>query len=103
VRYQLVLQFPAASLGDYDAMVALEDELSEHLGDTATVDGHDFGSGQANIFILTGEPSAAFSRVKPLLERTQRLEHVTAAYRDLSGEHYTVVWPKNSTHPFRLV
>jgi len=33
--YQLVLQFRGGSLDDFDAMVALEEELTEELGDSA--------------------------------------------------------------------
>ena len=56
--YQLVLQFRGDSLGEFDAMVALEDELIERLGDSADVDGHDFGSGTGNIFIFTSRSAA---------------------------------------------
>ena len=60
--YQLVLQFQGDSLGDFDAMVALEDELSVLLADSADIDGHDIGSGQANIFIFSFNPTATFDR-----------------------------------------
>ncbi len=36
--YQLVLQFRGDSLADYDAMVALENELIAELGDSADVE-----------------------------------------------------------------
>jgi hypothetical protein len=49
MRYQLVLQFRGDSLADYDQMIALEDRLIEDLGHSAGVDGHDCGSGEANI------------------------------------------------------
>ena len=48
--YQLVLQFAPKALPDYDALVALERQLTGQLGESA-VDGHDMGSGEANIFI----------------------------------------------------
>ena len=57
MQYQLTLQFRGDSLGDYDAMVALEDELTEQVGDSAEVDGHDCGSGETNIFIFTPDPA----------------------------------------------
>jgi hypothetical protein len=31
----------------------------EELDDVATVDGHDFGSGRFNIFVLTDDPATA--------------------------------------------
>jgi hypothetical protein len=94
MQFQLTLQFRGDSLGDYDAMAALEDELREELGDSADVDGHDVGSGETNIFIFTSDPAATFQLVRRALERTQRLQAVTAAYREVDGERYTVIWPE---------
>jgi hypothetical protein len=101
--YQLVLQFRGDSLGEFDAMVALEDELIEHLGDSADVDGHDVGSGECNIFIFTSDPVATFDRAKAVLERRQQLRTVTAAYREVEGENYTLIWPEDSRAEFRLL
>ena len=100
--YQLVLQFRGDSLDDFDAMVALEEELTEELGDSADVDGHDVGSGETNIFILTSDPAGTFERATPVLARTQRLQAVTAAYRRVDGEQFTVIWPEGSTNEFRV-
>ena len=44
-------------MDDFDQLVILEDKLIEELGSVATVDGHDFGSGEFNIFVLTDEPT----------------------------------------------
>jgi hypothetical protein len=44
VKYQLVLQWPASSLDDYDALIAAENKLIESLSKTHEVDGHDMGS-----------------------------------------------------------
>ena len=101
--YQLVLQFRGDSLGEFDAMVALEDELIERLGDSAEVDGHDFGSGTGNIFIFTSDPAATFDRARPVLESKQQLQTVTAAYREVEGKHYTVIWPEGSRAEFSLL
>jgi hypothetical protein len=101
--YQLVLQFHGDSLQDFDAMVALEDELIEQLGDSADVDGHDVGSGETNIFIFTSDPAATFARARPVLERGRQLQTVTAAYRKVEGEDYTVIWPKGSRAEFSLL
>ena len=43
LKYQLVLQFQGDSLDDYDAMIALEDDLIAELQGVAEVDGHDMG------------------------------------------------------------
>ena len=60
MQHQLVLQFNGDSFEDYDAMLALEDELIEALGDTADIDGHDIGAGETNIFIFTSAPEQTF-------------------------------------------
>ena len=102
MQYQLTLQFRGGSLADYDAMIALEDDLSAQLGDSADVDGHDCGSGEANIFIFTTDPAATFQRMRPVLERARQLQAVTAAYREVDGERYTVIWPEGSHSEFRV-
>ena len=102
MRYQLVLQFRCDTLADYDQMIALEDRLIEDLGHSAEVDGHDCGSGETNIFILTSDPAATFWRIRQTLKQEGRLEAVTAAYREIEGEHYTVLWPECSAQEFRV-
>ena len=102
MKYQLVLQFRGDSLSDYDTIVALEDELITELGDSTDVDGHDAGSGETNIFILTDDPVATFRRSLPVLERTQALHNAKAAYRPVAGDEYTVVWPEGSTDRFKV-
>jgi hypothetical protein len=100
--YQLVLQFRGDSLADYDAMVALENELIAELGDSADVDGHDVGSGEVNIFITTADPVRTFQQSKVVLERKGCLGAVTAAYRPVDGESYTTIWPVASREGFRI-
>jgi len=53
MNYQLGLQFAANSMADFDRLVALETKLMESLDGVGVVDGHDFGSGTFNIFVLT--------------------------------------------------
>lgn len=50
MKYQLVLQWPASSIKDYDAMIEAENALIENLSAANDVDGHDVGSGEVNIF-----------------------------------------------------
>ena len=97
MKYQLVLQFRGDSLADFDALVALENRLIEDLGGSAKVDGHDFGSGEMNIFILTSDPTATYSRVQRTLQSAGLLQPATAAYREVAGERYTVLWPEGQT------
>ena len=102
MKYQLVLQFSGDSLKDYDTMIAAEDALIEELSDSAKVDGHDVGSGEVNIFILTNEPLKTFRRAKLVLERLGRLNAVTAAYRSVNSEQYTVLWPEAAHLEFKI-
>ena len=67
-EYQLVLQLPSNIVPDFDAMVAIEDELIERLSGIAEVDGHDIGSGTINYFVLTTKPKQAFERAKSVFE-----------------------------------
>lgn len=100
MRYQLVLQFRGDSLSDYDALVVLENELIRDLGTTARVDGHDLGSGEANIFILTSDPHQTFRQAKSRLEGSGRLQNVKAAFREVGSDLLTVIWPEGSNEKF---
>jgi hypothetical protein len=96
---QLVLQFPCNSMEEFDAVVALEDTLMAELPATlADVDGHDSGSGEANIFIHTSEPNQTFERARAVVDKVPRLAPVLrAAYRKLDAEEYVVLWPPGET------
>ncbi len=58
------------------------------------MDGHDVGSGETNIFIFTADPRSTFDRAKPILQQRQQLGRVTAAYRPMGGNRFTVIWPQ---------
>jgi hypothetical protein len=103
MKYQLVIQFRGDRLEDFDALVALEDRLIEDLGSSAKVDGHDFGSGTANIFIFTTDPALTFWRARQILQTAGRLQSVTAAHGEADGNDYTVIWPKDSKTPFSFL
>ena len=94
MRYILVLQWPGSAAADYDALVEMEDLLESALGDSASVDGHDFGSGEMNIFLETDRPVEAFAEVVTVIGNTRRWADVRAAYRDATGERYEILWPE---------
>jgi len=102
MKYQLALQFPANSIADYDAMIVLEDELIKALGASAKVDGHDCGSGEMNIFVHTDEPEKTFEKIRPVVAKRESVENLVAAYRELTGEKYTVIWPIEFKKQFRI-
>jgi hypothetical protein len=93
-KYQLVLQWPATYIKDYDAMIDIEDALSENLGQNSEVDGHDMGSGEMNIFIRTDNPVDAFNRVQATLGSRDFWVNARVAYREVENDKYTILWPK---------
>ncbi|HEX7897648.1 MAG TPA: ABC transporter [Planctomycetota bacterium] len=97
----LVLQFPGASIGDFDRLVALEDKIGKALGSTAAVDGHDFGSGEGNLFLLANDAAAVFRDVLRLLDDRARAD-LRAAWRDVGGDTFTILWPSGLTS-FRVL
>lgn len=102
MQYQLVLQFRGEALANFDRIVSLENELIALLGKLADVDGHDIGTNEANVFLLTDDPQAAFAAIEPVLAQSRLLNETVAAFRPLKGATYTVVWPVGSNHVFRI-
>jgi len=95
MKYQLVLQWPASSIQDFDAMIAIENKLIENLGEGSEVDGHDFGSGEVNIFILTDDLKRAFSEVEASLNNDDSWPNARVAYREITKDHYTILYPED--------
>ncbi|MFZ0829107.1 MAG: ABC transporter [Verrucomicrobiia bacterium] len=102
MKYQLVLQFPANSIADYDEMIALEDDLTEALGTSAEVDGHDCGSGEMNIFVHTDEPKQTFDVIRPVVAKRDLFENLVVAHREITGEEYTIIWPIGFDKTFKI-
>lgn len=93
MKVMLVLQWPGMSEEDYNTLLETEEILEAALDDHCDVDGHDFGSGEMNIFVRTDDPNLAFSQVRSLLGESEKWRDLRAAYRATDGEHYTVIWP----------
>jgi hypothetical protein len=93
MKYQLVLQWPAASTQAYDAMVEIEDALIERLSAANEVDGHDAGSGEMNIFIRTDDPERAFAEIQGILGSRDFWVDARVAYREVGADKYVVLWP----------
>ena len=93
MKYQLVTQFQATSMDEFDQLVAFEDSLAETLEGLAIVDGHDFGSGTFNIFVHTDEPTATFERIQEFVRIQERQYRMRVAYHDFSSDDYTILWP----------
>ena len=93
MKYQLVLQWPAHSIEDYDSLIELEDFLIENLSSNSVVDGHDAGSGECNIFLLTDNPEFVFVELKTFLFERGVMTDARIAYRDLKSDEFTILWP----------
>lgn len=91
MKYQLVLQFPEDMM-DFDELIIFENRLISIMKE-AVVDGHDIGSGEINIFLLTDDPKRIFGDVFNLLEKKYK-ENLKAGYREISKEEYEIIWPK---------
>ena len=74
-------------------MIRIEDALRTGIGNDAAVDGHDAGSGEMNIFLLTDDPNRAFQEVKKVLESLRATDTLRAAFRERTGDDYRIVWP----------
>jgi hypothetical protein len=90
----LVLQFDSNSeTDDFEDLIALEDTLIVSLGNTSEVDGHDLGSGEMNIFVLTNDPVKTFSHCHAVVSSTRLASSFRAAYREAYGEEFTILHP----------
>lgn len=94
MKYQLVVQWSAASIKDYGEMIEVEDALIEQLSESHEVDGHDAGASEVNIFILTNDFEKAFDEVKAVLQGKELWIDVRVAYREINKSEYTVLWPQ---------
>jgi hypothetical protein len=93
VKFQLVLQFNASTLQEFDHLATLEDLLYKNLPPKAVVDGHDFGLDEYNVFIHTDDPRAALAHTQSILETHHLFIPFLAGYRDFNEEIYIPIWP----------
>ena len=97
MRYQLVLQWPMSWLMGYHQLIKMEEVLEEGLGGLGDVDGHDWGSGEMNIFIHTDDPRAALDGALRLLNG-RRLRRLKAGYRGFDDDEYIPIYPDGLAH-----
>ena len=94
MKYQLVLQWPGVSVADYNRLVSLEKTIMDGLGDIGIVDGHDFGSGEMNIFVHTDKPNPTFKKIKALVAVWENFKELKVGYRDFDEDDDTPIYPK---------
>ena len=95
--HQLVFQFAASSLDDFDELSNIELAIERSLPNGAHLDGHDFGMGEYNVFIHTNDPVAIFEPVCEMIDRRNPGIAFSAAYRNFNEDEYTVLWPPSLT------
>lgn len=98
MKYQLILQWPASSIKDYDSMIEIEEVVIEGLSSLGKVDGHDAGSGEMNIFIFTDHPKLAFERVERILGTKDFTPDLKAAYREVGKDEFTILYPEDLSY-----
>jgi hypothetical protein len=91
--FQVVMRWPAHSTSDFDEMVAVEDLLIAKLSEKNKLDGHDFRTTEANIFVRTVDAHGAFQEIQTILSGHRLWPKAVIAYRRIDGNEYTVVWP----------
>jgi hypothetical protein len=84
-------------MNGYGEMVHVEDLLIERLSNRCKVDGHDFGSNEANIFVHTDDPHRAFEEIRTILSEDKLWVDTRIAYRHFDADDYTVIWPEGTT------
>ena len=97
MQHILVLQWLGSTEADFEALVEIEDVLESRFGEAGSIDGHDFGSGEMNIFIQTDQPSQAFAKATKILSDWPAWADVRVAFREINGETYEVLWPPDLT------
>jgi hypothetical protein len=92
MKYLFVLQFKEKMYA-YDELIELENFLIEELKNVGIVDGHDIGSGEINIFILTNDIDKVFNKLKVHLDCKFK-KTTKVAYREIDGDQYYVLYPE---------
>lgn len=99
-RAQLVFQFRADSVSDFDDLIQLESMLREGLDPRGhhLVEGHDFGSGSANIFVHSALPAEAFAVAEQIIRKEQGNEWAAAGRTFEQPESpWILLWPDDLT------
>ena len=102
-EFQLVLQFKPWGDRPPDALAAIEDRLEASTNFDAEVDGHDFGSGEGNVFIITSDPRRAMTECVSAVTAEGLLPLLSAGYRRLDENHFIRLWPIDNPEPFDVL
>jgi hypothetical protein len=98
MKYVLIFQLSGSSTNDFDELIELEESVRTCIGNLGTVDGHDIGSGERNIFIFTDRPEPSFPAIKSVFESKGVMTQLKVAYREVEGGDYTALHPPGLQH-----
>jgi hypothetical protein len=101
MKNQVVIRWLASSLTDYDEMVGIEDLLIDKLSSQSEVDGHDFGSGETNIFLYMTDPFKTLEDLRSILSEHKAWQVARIAYRKMDETKYRMLWPPGDK-PFHI-
>jgi hypothetical protein len=99
---QLVLQFRPWADHTLEELLAVENQLEALTDLGADVDGHDFGSGEANIFLFTSDPAAALDRCVRVVASAGLLPLLSAGCRPTDEDVYVRTWPREDSSMFEI-
>jgi hypothetical protein len=99
-QYQIVIQFPESFFVDTTAILAFEEKLSSSMPRTQSYDGYDAGSGTVNFFIYSNTPNAVLANFRKYLGTNKVEKKVRIAYRDVTADTFTNLWPKRDIRVF---
>ena len=92
MEQQLVLQFDLSAPDDYDAVLAVEEQLAEALDDMAEVEGHNVGARTMHVFIWCDDAEETFTSVRDIVD-AELLDHARAGWRHADEERFAPLWP----------
>lgn len=106
MKYQLVLRFQGDDEDTLDKVIELEDHMIAALegSSQAEVDGHEPGDGVTHLTFLAKNPAKLWEKIEPMVEAaaSDDLEIIAAAYRELDGDEFTVLWPVDYEGEFEV-
>ena len=89
----LISQLPGCSTKDLDELIEFEDAVIDCIGALGIADGHEFGSGERNIFVVTDQPESAYRCIKSVFESKRVMTDLKVAYRKAEGWEYKILYP----------
>jgi hypothetical protein len=96
VDFLLVLRVPGSSIFDRAKVIGIEQQVSAALGDIGMIAGHDSGSGETDVLIMTRKPMEAYNVLRGLKEISDQPPVLKASYRQLAVHDYEVVYKQES-------